>query len=95
LCERALSVVSLPQYKYERAGTKIRLGFLSQHFTNNAVGEWFQGFPQLLDRDRFEIYCFNGAYSIDVDTDFMYKRIASNCDKMIFAGLAADQVANM
>jgi predicted O-linked N-acetylglucosamine transferase (SPINDLY family) len=68
--------------KHKTKNERIKLGFVSQHFTYNAVGEWFQGFPQYIDRTRFVVYCYNGASNIDTTKDVMYNRIKAQCDFM-------------
>lgn len=48
----------LPPFSHQKAGPKIRLGFLSSDLRVHSVGVVMKPLLELYDRDRFEIYCY-------------------------------------
>jgi protein O-GlcNAc transferase len=71
---------------------KIRLGFVSQHFNGNAVGQWFKGFPMWLDQSKFEVYCFNfGA----APADPIGLRVAETCTMVQIDNMELPEAVNL
>ena len=65
---------------------KIRIGFISSFFRNHTVGKLFLGWIQLLNRDKFEIYC----YYLGSDHDGMTSKYKLFSD--VFRSLDVKQV---
>jgi predicted O-linked N-acetylglucosamine transferase (SPINDLY family) len=55
---------------------KPRVGFLSMHFCEHVIARLYAGWPEALDRRRFELF----GYHIGPNDDGMTRRIARHCD---------------
>ncbi|MBM3952979.1 MAG: tetratricopeptide repeat protein, partial [Rhodospirillales bacterium] len=55
---------------------KPRIGFLSMYFCEHVVARLYAGWPEALDRQRFEVF----GYHIGPNDDSMTRRMARHCD---------------
>jgi protein O-GlcNAc transferase len=73
-----------PPWSAARQGGRLRLGYLSSDFRDNALAHLTRRLYGLHDRGRFEVFC----YSLGPDDGSEYRRgIAADCD--VFVDLAA------
>lgn len=80
----AKTAADLPPRSAVRQGGRLRLGYLSSDFRDNALAHLTRRLYGLHDRERFEVFCF----SLGPDDGSEYRRgIAADCDR--FVDLAA------
>lgn len=76
----AKTAADLLPHSAVRQGGRLRLGYLSSDFRDNALAHLTRRLYGLHDRERFEVYC----YSLGPDDGSEYRRgIAADCDRFI------------
>jgi predicted O-linked N-acetylglucosamine transferase (SPINDLY family) len=83
--EAMYPAIAAPKARKRRAGGKIRLGYLSSDFRDQATADLTAGMYELHDRDRFELVAIDSGRS---DDSAMRKRLEAAFDKFVpIAGL--------
>ncbi len=78
------------RYPEETANGRLRIGYLSSDFRDNALAHLTAGLYELHDRDRFEVF----GYSLGPDDGSEYRRrIAAGCDHFVDLREASDVAA--
>ena len=69
----------------EKKTDKIKIGFISEYFTNHTIGKLFRGTIFELDRNKFEVYVFhtNKTTKGKIFSDFLAKEISSDLTNVI------------
>ena len=78
----------------EKNTDKIKIGFISEYFSNHTIGKLFRGTIFELDQNKFEIYIFhtNKTKKSKIFSDFLAKEINSNFKNIILPDSFAEKV---
>ena len=78
----------------EKNTDKIKIGFISEYFSNHTIGKLFRGTIFELDQNKFEIYIFhtNKTKKGKIFSDFLEKEINSNLKNIILPNSFEEKV---
>ena len=78
----------------EKNTDKIKIGFISEYFSNHTIGKLFRGTIFELDQNKFEIYIFHTNKTIKgkIFSDFLAKEINSNLKNIILPNSFEEKV---
>jgi protein O-GlcNAc transferase len=89
--EAMYPAMAAPKVKKRRAGGKIKLGYLSSDFRDQATADLTAGLYEMHDRDKFELVAIDSGRS---DDSAMRKRLEAAFDKFVpIAGMADEAAA--
>ena len=78
----------------EKNTDKIKIGFISEYFSNHTIGKLFRGTIFELDKNKFEIYIFhtNKTKKGKIFSDFLAREINSNLKNIILPNSFEEKV---
>jgi len=78
----------------EKNTDKIKIGFISEYFSNHTIGKLFRGTIFELDQNKFEIYIFhtNKTKKGKIFSDFLAREINSNLKNIILPNSFEEKV---
>ena len=78
----------------EKNTDKIKIGFISEFFSDHTIGKLFRGTIFKLDRNKFEVYVFhtNKTKKGIIFSDFLSKEINSNLTNVILPNSFIEKV---